>query len=68
MAAGRASTSSTTSTVRGERRRPPRPLLCTRSPPSSADGIALLEAIEKVVPGTVDAKKINADRAKLNTF
>ena len=33
-----------------------------------SDGIALLEAIEKVAPGTVDMKKVNSDRAKLNTF
>jgi hypothetical protein len=32
------------------------------------DGIALLEAIDKVAPGTVDMKKVNSDRAKLNTF
>lgn len=33
-----------------------------------SDGIALLEAIDKVAPGTVDMKKVNSDRAKLNTF
>jgi hypothetical protein len=33
-----------------------------------ADGIALLEVIEKVSPGTVDFKRVNSDRARLNKF
>lgn len=32
------------------------------------DGLLLIEALEKVVPGTVDDKKVNGDRAKLNRF